>query len=164
LRILLVKDDTQTANYILRGLNEAGHNVATSADGRDGLFRAAGEDWDLLIVDRMLPRLDGIALVRTLRSSGIECPVLFLTTLGGIDDRDAGLNAGGDDYLIKPCRGRNRLDPICGPRRKHPAVVREVVAALIGRSPEFFYLLQNSKGQASPPHTCAGSQHCGPSP
>jgi len=102
LRILLVEDDTETADYVRRGLDEAGHNVATSADGREGLFRAAGEDWDLLIVDRMLPGLDGIALVRTLRSSGIECPVLFLTTLGGIDDRVAGLNAGADDYLIKP--------------------------------------------------------------
>jgi two-component system OmpR family response regulator len=101
-RILVVEDDAETADYVLQGLNEAGHHVAIAADGRDGLFRAAGEDWDLLIVDRMLPRLDGIALVRTLRGGGIEWPVLFLTTLGGIDDRVAGLNAGADDYLVKP--------------------------------------------------------------
>lgn len=102
MRILLVEDDAETASYVLQGLNEAGHNVAIAADGRDGLFRGAGEDWDLLIVDRMLPGLDGIALVRTLRGGGIECPVLFLTTLGGIDDRVEGLNAGADDYLVKP--------------------------------------------------------------
>jgi two-component system OmpR family response regulator len=102
LRILLIEDDGETAHYISRGLNETGHNVAMAADGRDGLFRAAGEDWDLLIVDRMLPGLDGIALVRTLRGAGIEWPVLFLTTLGGIDDRVGGLNAGADDYLVKP--------------------------------------------------------------
>jgi two-component system OmpR family response regulator len=99
---LLVEDDAETAGYVMQGLNEAGHTVAIAADGRDGLFRAAGEDWDLLIVDRMLPGLDGVALVRTLRGGGIEWPVLFLTTLGGIDDRVAGLNAGADDYLVKP--------------------------------------------------------------
>jgi two-component system OmpR family response regulator len=76
--------------------------VAVASDGRDGLFRAAGEDWDLLIVDRMLPRLDGLAILRTLRGGGVGTPVLFLTTLGGIDDRVDGLNAGADDYLVKP--------------------------------------------------------------
>lgn len=102
MRILLVEDDAETAGYVLQGLEEAGHQVAIAADGRDGLFRAAGEEWDLLIVDRMLPGLDGIGLVRTLRGGGVQWPVLFLTTLGGIDDRVAGLNAGADDYLIKP--------------------------------------------------------------
>jgi two-component system OmpR family response regulator len=102
LRILLVEDDAETASYVLQGLHEVGHSVEIAADGRDGLFRAAGEEWELLIVDRMLPGLDGVALVRTLRAGGIESPVLFLTTLGGIDDRVAGLNAGADDYLVKP--------------------------------------------------------------
>jgi two-component system OmpR family response regulator len=98
----MVEDDAETANYVLQGLQEGGHNVAVAPDGRDGLFRAAGEDWDLLIVDRMLPGLDGLAMVRTLRGGGIGTPVLFLTTLGGINDRVDGLNAGADDYLIKP--------------------------------------------------------------
>jgi two-component system OmpR family response regulator len=98
----MVEDDAETANYVLQGLQEGGHNVAVAPDGRDGLFRAAGEDWDLLIVDRMLPGLDGLAMVRTLRGGGIGTPVLFLTTLGGIDDRVDGLNAGADDYLVKP--------------------------------------------------------------
>ena len=102
LRILLIEDDAETAAYVTAGLREAGHEVAVSGDGRDGLFQASGQDWDLLLVDRMLPRIDGLALVRTLRAGGIETPVLFLTTLGGIDDRVGGLNAGGDDYLVKP--------------------------------------------------------------
>ena len=102
MKILLIEDDRETADYVMQGLTEAGHNVMIAADGRDGLFRAAGESWDLLIVDRMLPAIDGLAIVKTLRSGSIETPILFLTTLGGIDDRVAGLNAGGDDYLVKP--------------------------------------------------------------
>ncbi len=102
MKILVVEDDTETAKYVIQGLHEEGHNVSVSPDGRDGLFRAVGEDWDLLIVDRMLPGLDGLAMVRALRAGGIVTPVLFLTTLGGIDDRVDGLNAGADDYLVKP--------------------------------------------------------------
>lgn len=102
LRILLIEDDAETADYVMVGLRESGHNVAIAGDGRDGLFQATGQDWDLLLVDRMLPGLDGLTLVRTLRTGGIETPVLFLTTLGGIDDRVNGLNAGADDYLVKP--------------------------------------------------------------
>jgi two-component system, OmpR family, response regulator len=102
LKILLIEDDRETADYITQGLSEAGHNVAVAPDGRDGLFRAAGESWDLLIVDRMLPGIDGLAIVKTLRGGGVETPILFLTTLSGIDDRVSGLNAGGDDYLVKP--------------------------------------------------------------
>ena len=102
MKILLVEDDPETAEYVVQGLKEEGHNLSLAADGRDGLFRATGEDWDLLIVDRMLPGLDGLALVRTLRAGDIKTPVLFLTTLGGVGDRVTGLNAGGDDYLVKP--------------------------------------------------------------
>jgi two-component system OmpR family response regulator len=101
-KILLVEDDPETADYVRQGLLEEGHHVVIAADGRDGLFRAVGESWDLLIVDRMLPELDGLALVRTIRGGDITTPVLFLTTLGGIDDRVIGLKAGGDDYLVKP--------------------------------------------------------------
>jgi len=102
LKILLIEDDRETADYLAQGLGEEGHNLVLASDGRDGLFRAAGESWDLLIVDRMLPGMDGLAIVKTLRAGGVETPVLFLTTLGGIDDRVSGLNAGGDDYLVKP--------------------------------------------------------------
>ena len=76
MRILLVEDDAESAGYVLQGLQEAGHNVVIAQDGRDGLFQAAGQDWDLLIVDRMLPQLDGLGMVRTLRAGGIEVPVV----------------------------------------------------------------------------------------
>ena len=102
MRILLVEDDPETAEYLEEGLRGENHELQVVADGRSGLLRAAGEVWDLLIIDRMLPGLDGLGLVRTLRTSGITTPVLFLTTMGGIDDRVTGLNAGGDDYLVKP--------------------------------------------------------------
>jgi two-component system, OmpR family, response regulator len=102
MKILLVEDDVETADYILQGLQEEGHRVVVDRDGRDGLFLATDQSWDLVIVDRMLPGVDGVTLVRSLRGGGVTTPVLFLTTLGGIDDRVAGLNAGGDDYLVKP--------------------------------------------------------------
>jgi len=102
LRILLVEDDDETADYLTGGLEEEGHTVTRTASGRDGLFLAASETFDLLIVDRMLPELDGLSLVKTLRGGRVETPVLFLTTMSGISDRVAGLKAGGDDYLVKP--------------------------------------------------------------
>ena len=102
MRILLIEDDRETEDYVAQGLTDAGHQVSVASDGSAGLFRAAGEAWDLLIVDRMLPGLDGLSIVKALRSRGVETPALFLTALGGIDDRVLGLNAGGDDYLVKP--------------------------------------------------------------
>ncbi len=102
MRILLIEDDAETAQYLQHGLVDEGHLVSRAADGRDGSARAGLESWDLLIVDRMLPELDGLSLVRAMRESGSVVPVLFLTTLGGIDDRVDGLNAGADDYLVKP--------------------------------------------------------------
>ncbi len=102
MRVLLIEDDPDAAEFVTQGLASENHAVETVREGRDGLLRAAGEDWDLLIVDRMLPGLDGLALVRTLRAAGVMTQVLFLTTMGGIDDRVSGLNAGGDDYLVKP--------------------------------------------------------------
>jgi two-component system, OmpR family, response regulator len=101
MNILLVEDDPETADQIAQGLGEEGHHVAIESDGHAGLARA-GEIWDVLIIDRMLPGLDGLSLVRTLRTGSITTPTLFLTTLGGIDDRVLGLDAGGDDYLVKP--------------------------------------------------------------
>ncbi|HEX3848722.1 MAG TPA: response regulator transcription factor [Steroidobacteraceae bacterium] len=102
MRILLIEDDAETAEYVLRALAEEGHEGAVEHGGRRGLERALGERWDLLIVDRMLPELDGIRLVETLRRAGRSTAVLLLTTLGGVDDRVHGLNAGADDYLVKP--------------------------------------------------------------
>lgn len=102
MRILVVEDDPTTADYIAEGLRQEGHAVDLLAQGRDGLVRATTEDFDVMIVDRMLPGLDGLSLVRALRAAHNTTPVLFLTSLGGVDDRIEGLNAGGDDYLVKP--------------------------------------------------------------
>jgi two-component system OmpR family response regulator len=102
LKILVIEDDRETADFIVNGLTEEGHVTAHTANGSEGLTLAAGDRFDLLLVDRMLPGLDGLHLVRSLRDMGNMTPVLFLTTLGGIDDRVSGLNAGGDDYLVKP--------------------------------------------------------------
>jgi two-component system OmpR family response regulator len=102
LTILLIEDDADTAAYVADGLAGAGHRVETVAEGPRGFLAAAGGAFDLLIVDRMVPGLDGLALVRRLRAADIQTPVLFLTALGDIDERVAGLEAGGDDYLPKP--------------------------------------------------------------
>ena len=102
MKILVIEDDDDTANYVVKGLTQQGHVVDRAANGRDGLFLAAGETYDVLIVDRMLPGLDGLAIVKTIRGAGLKVPVLFLTAVDGIDDRVEGLEAGGDDYLVKP--------------------------------------------------------------
>ena len=102
MKVLVIEDDAETAAYLLRGLREHGHVADHAADGRDGLFMAGGGGYDVLIVDRMLPAMDGLNLVRTLRGAGVNVPVLFLTALRGVGDRVQGLEAGGDDYLVKP--------------------------------------------------------------
>src|SRR5471030_2170993 len=102
MKLLLIEDDTQTADYVSRGFKEHGHVVDHATAGRDGLFLASTENYDVLIVDRMLPGLDGLSIVRQLRSSDVSTPVIFLTTMGGIEDRVIGLESGADDYLAKP--------------------------------------------------------------
>lgn len=105
MKILVAEDDAETADYVARGLREQGHVVDLAGDGRDAFMMASGDpqdNYDVLVIDRMLPGMDGLAMVRALRAAGTRTPVLFLTALGAIDDRVAGLNAGGDDYLVKP--------------------------------------------------------------
>ena len=102
MRILVIEDDATTGDYIVQGLQQEGHTVELSRNGRDGLIVAQTHDFDVMVVDRMLPDLDGLSLVRTLRAAKNLTPALFLTALGGVDDRIEGLNAGGDDYLVKP--------------------------------------------------------------
>ena len=102
MHILVIEDDTETANYIARGLKEHGHTVDQAADGKDGLFMALENDHDIIILDRMLPALDGLSMLKTLRSSGKQTPVIILSALGEVDDRVEGLKSGGDDYLVKP--------------------------------------------------------------
>lgn len=100
--VLVVEDDDTTADFVARGLSEAGYAVERSGTGRDGLYRATDGGFDLLILDRMLPELDGLAVLRSLRAAGIGTPVLMLTALGSVDERVKGLRAGADDYLVKP--------------------------------------------------------------
>lgn len=102
MRILLIEDDDETAAHIVKGLKQSGHVVDHADDGRDGLLRVNGESYDVIVVDRMLPGIDGLGFVTTIRKIGITIPVLFLTALDSIDDRVKGLEAGGDDYLVKP--------------------------------------------------------------
>ena len=102
MKLLLIEDDGRMAEFILRGLKEHGHVADHAANGKDGLFLAASEKYDAVIADRMLPGLDGLSIVKMLRSTGNHVPTLFLTTMGGIDDRVEGLEAGADDYLVKP--------------------------------------------------------------
>jgi two-component system OmpR family response regulator len=100
--ILLVEDDAEAARHVLQGLRESGYAVELCSDGREGLLRATEGQFDLLIIDRMLPRLDGLSIVTALRHDGDRTPVLVLSALGTVGDRVEGLRAGGDDYLIKP--------------------------------------------------------------
>lgn len=102
MRILLIEDDQSVADFIVRGFREAGHAVDHADNGKDGLFLATTESYDVMIVDRMLPGVDGLAITRTLRASDNNTPVLILSALGQVDDRVKGLQAGGDDYLVKP--------------------------------------------------------------
>ena len=102
MRVLLIEDDSDMAGYIAQSLHDLGHATSVAGDGRIGLELASREPFDVVVVDRMLPGLDGVSVVRTLRGRDMTVPVLFLTTMDGIDDRVAGLEAGGDDYLVKP--------------------------------------------------------------
>ena len=102
MRILVVEDDAEAAAAMCRGLAEAGHACTTAADGAKGLEAARDADYDVMVVDRMMPQMDGVALVERLRREGDNTPVLFLSALGEIEDRVTGLKAGGDDYLVKP--------------------------------------------------------------
>ena len=102
MRLLLIEDDKQVAEYICKGFKESGHAIDHAPDGRDGLFLATTENYDVMIVDRMLPELDGLTLIKTIRGAGNIVPVLILSALGQVDDRVQGLRSGGDDYLVKP--------------------------------------------------------------
>lgn len=101
-KILVVEDDAATAAYLAKGLAEAGYGVETCGNGRDGLFLASEGVFDLIVADRMLPGLDGLAMLAAIRAAGITAPALVLSALGTVDDRIDGLRAGADDYLCKP--------------------------------------------------------------
>jgi two-component system OmpR family response regulator len=102
MKILIIEDDKQVSDYVTKGMKEAGHTIDSSADGKDGLFLATTESYDVIILDRMLPSLDGLTILKTIRGSGNNTPVLILSALGDVDNKVKGLRAGGDDYLVKP--------------------------------------------------------------
>jgi two-component system OmpR family response regulator len=102
MKLLVIEDDRAAAAYLVKGLRESGYGVDHAADGEDGLHMAREGCYDALIVDRMLPKRDGLSLISALRGAGVNTPVLILSALGGVDDRVRGLTAGGDDYLVKP--------------------------------------------------------------
>ena len=102
MRVLLIEDDASVAEYIVKGLRESGYQVEHAADGKTGLVQATTEQYDALIVDRMLPHVDGLTIIQTLRAANDSTPALILSALGEVDDRVKGLKAGGDDYLVKP--------------------------------------------------------------
>jgi len=102
MKILLIEDDREAANYLIQALDEAGHVTHHAADGETGYAMASSMDYDILIVDRMLPRRDGLSIIESLRAENDETPALILSALGEVDDRVTGLRAGGDDYLTKP--------------------------------------------------------------
>ncbi|BAQ45004.1 two-component system, OmpR family, response regulator [Methylobacterium sp. yr596] len=102
MRLLIIEDDREASSYLSKAFREAGHVADTADDGLDGYALAREGAYDVLVVDRMLPKLDGLSLIRSLREQGVETPVLILSALGQVDDRVKGLKAGGDDYLPKP--------------------------------------------------------------
>jgi two-component system OmpR family response regulator len=127
MKILIIEDDAATAAYVANGLKQVGHRVDHAPDVRDGLVFAVGQTYDVMIVDRMLAGLDGLGIVKTIRSTGVKTPVLFLTALGGIEERVAGLEAGGDDYLVKPFAFSELLARIDALARRPPMATVETV-------------------------------------
>jgi len=127
MKLLIIEDDATTGTYIARGLREEGHVVDLVTDGRAGLIAATAGGYDVLVVDRMLPQIDGLTLVRTLRGAGNATPVLFLTAMGAVEDRIGGLNAGADDYLVKPFAFGELSARVAALGRRPQAVEQETV-------------------------------------
>lgn len=127
MNILLVEDDSDTADFILRGLREQGHAVDLSDNARDGILLATTGSYDVAVFDRLLPGMDGIDAVRVLRASSVEVPVLMLTALDGIADRVDGLEAGADDYMVKPFAFAELLARLKALHRRKPLVQDELL-------------------------------------
>jgi len=102
MHILLIEDDNDAASYLIKGLKESGHVIDRASDGEEGLFMALDSNFDILIVDRMLPKLDGLSLIKKVREDKNDTPILILSALGEVDERVKGLKHGADDYLAKP--------------------------------------------------------------
>ncbi|MFN3992871.1 MAG: winged helix-turn-helix domain-containing protein [Tabrizicola flagellatus] len=127
MKLLVIEDDRTTADYIVNGLRQEGHVVDHLADGREALPQAMSGGYDVMVVDRMLPGLDGLSLVKALRAAKVPTPAIFLTAVGGVDDRIEGLQAGGDDYLVKPFAFGELSARIQALARRPQAAVQETV-------------------------------------
>src|SRR5215469_9275077 len=127
MKLLVIEDDREAAAYIAKGLSESGYVVDNAYDGRDGLFMATGGNYDAIIVDRMLPGMDGLALIGALRAAEIRTPVLILSAMGAVDDRVKGLRVGGDDYLVKPFAFAELLARLEALARRSATVVKETM-------------------------------------
>jgi len=125
--ILVIEDDPETAEQLVDCLRSSGYSVDLAADGEDGLSRARSVDYVVMTVDRMLPRIDGLEVIRRLRDEGVMTPALILSALGEIDDRVRGLRAGGDDYLVKPFASREMLARVDALARRSATVVKETI-------------------------------------
>ena len=132
MKLLLIEDDESIVAYLAKGLREAGHLVTIATDGQDGLFVAVAEPFDVLVIDRMLPKIDGVTVARSLRSSGLQTPILFLTALGRIDQRLEGFAAGGDDYLVKPFAFSEFLARVLALARRPPLTQIDTVLNIGG--------------------------------
>lgn len=131
MHILLVEDDLESAAYASKGFTEAGHVVDVLHDGKEGMVQCLQTEYDVLVVDRMLPGMDGLSMVKALRASGNKTPVIFLTAVSGVDDRVEGLEAGGDDYLTKPFAFSELMARVNAIGRR-PAATVEVTQLQVG--------------------------------
>jgi len=127
MRILLIEDEAEVASYILNGLAELGYVVEHVADGREGLILATTGSYDALVIDLMLPGLDGLGVLKTLRGAGVKTPTLILTARASVPDRVEGLNAGADDYLTKPFAFSELFARLNALTRRPPLVARETI-------------------------------------
>ena len=128
MRVLLAEDDAETAGFVAHGLDELGHVVTPVATGEDALHLGTVETFDVIVLDRMMPGIDGIEVLKRWRAAGVTAPVLMLTALGGIADRVSGLDAGADDYLVKPFAFAELAARLAALRRRPP--ISEVVTRL----------------------------------
>ena len=137
MRILIIEDDRDAASFLVKAFRESGHVADHASDGLDGYAMAEPGDYDVLVVDRMLPKLDGLSLIRSLREQRVETPVLILSALGQVDDRVKGLRAGGDDYLPKPYSFSEllaRVEVLARRRSVAPSASRQPTGSVIWNS------------------------------
>lgn len=127
MRVLVVEDDKETAEYICSSLTALSHTAELVLDGKAGFLTALDNDFDVIVVDRMLPGLDGLSLVKSIRSANVDTPIIFLSALGGLNDRVTGLEAGADDYLVKPFAFSELLARLTALARRPPTQAEQPI-------------------------------------